>query len=275
MVGEPLRQYSIPLALSLTIDAFLRSTNCNLMSQHAPVKNTAKAQGKSENLLLNLAFNIILPTLILTKLSSDEYLGTRLAIVVALAFPIIYGLKDFVATRKINFFSALGVLNVVLTGGISLLELDPAYIAIKEAMVPAIFGLATLVSLKTPYPLVKTFLYNDKILQTDKIAAALEQNGQGRLFEKLLANASWLVAGSFFLSSLLNYLLATLLITSQPGTIEFNEQLGKMTALSFPVIALPAMLVLMGTLFYLFRGITKLTGLSLEDFIHHHEKHGD
>ncbi|MEZ5529966.1 MAG: VC0807 family protein [Porticoccaceae bacterium] len=234
-----------------------------------------KTSGKSESLLLNLAFNIILPTLILTKFSSDEYLGTHLAILSALAFPVLYGAKDLISAHRINFFSALGVISVLLTGGISLLELDPAYIAIKEALVPAIFGLATLVSLKTPYPLVKTFLYNDKILQTDKIAAALEQNGNGRLFEKLLANASWLVASSFFLSSVLNYLLATILITSHPGTVEFNEQLGKMTALSFPVIALPAMLVLMGAMFYLFRGVTRLTGLSLEEVIHHHEKHGD
>lgn len=238
--------------------------------QTAPIKN-----GKSENLLLNLAFNIIIPTLILTKLSGDEYLGTRMGIVVALAFPIVYGLKDFIGQHRINFFSALGVVSILLTGGISLMELDPTYIAIKEAMVPAIFGLATLVSLKTPYPLVKTFLYNDKILQTDRIAKTLAENGNGDQFEKCLANASWLVAGSFFLSSLLNYLLATYLITSQPGTVEFNEQLGKMTALSFPVIAVPAMLVLMGALFYLFRGITKLTGLKLEDVIHHQEKKED
>ncbi|TNE76080.1 MAG: MFS transporter [Gammaproteobacteria bacterium] len=240
-----------------------------------PSTSAQKESGKSESLFLNLLFNIILPTLVLTKLSGDEYLGTRLGIVVALTFPVAYGIKDFIAARKINFFSALGVVSVILTGGISLLELDPAYIAIKEAMVPAIFGVATLISLKTPYPLVKTFLYNDKILQTDKIANALEQNGNQKLFEKLLANASCLVAGSFFLSSLLNYLLATLLITSQPGTVEFNEQLGKMTALSFPVIALPAMLVLMAALFYLFRGVTRLTGLALEDVIHHHEKKGD
>jgi len=90
-----------------------------------------------------------------------------------------------------------------------------------------------------------------------------------------LVNASWLVAGSFFLSAILNYVLATVLITSQPGTVEFNEQLGKMTALSFPVIAIPAMLVLMGALFYLFSRITKLTGLTLEDVIHHHEKKKD
>ncbi|KKK68121.1 hypothetical protein LCGC14_2947240, partial [marine sediment metagenome] len=155
--------------------------------------------------------------------------------------------------------------SILLTGGISLMELDPAYIAIKEAMIPAIFGLATIVSLKTPYPLVKTFLYNDKILQTARINQALEKHGNNKKFEACLANASWLIAGSFFLSSLLNYILATVLITSQPGTVEFNEQLGKMTALSFPVIAIPAMLVLMGALFYLFRGVTKLTGLKLEE----------
>ena len=243
------------------------------MDTSKPPKQNCTKNNQSESLLLNLAFNIIIPTLILTKLSGDEYLGTRIAIVVALAFPVIYGLKDFVTLKRINFFSALGVLSILLTGGISLMELDPLYIAIKEATVPAIFGLATIVSLKTPYPLVKTFLYNDKILQTDRIAKALEENGNNKNFEKCLANASWLVAGSFFLSSILNYILATVLITGQPGTVEFNEQLGKMTALSFPVIAIPAMLVLMGALFYLFRGVTKLTGLKLEEVIHHHDKH--
>jgi hypothetical protein len=57
------------------------------------------------------------------------------------------------------------------------------------------------------------------------------------------------------------------ILTAEPGTVAFNEQLGKMTALSFPVIALPATAVLMGNLFYLFRGITKLTGINLEDII--------
>jgi len=244
---------------------------------NSPTQTTPPSsnKGKNENQLVNLAFNIIIPTLILMKLSGDDYLGTKLAIVIALSFPLIYGLKDFLTQRKFNFFSILGIISILLTGGISLLELDPAYIAIKEAAVPALFGIATIISLKTPYPLVKTFLYNDKILRTDRIASALEENNNSLQFEKCLANASWLVASSFFLSSVLNYVLATVLITSQPGTVEFNEQLGKMTALSFPVIAIPAMLVLMGALFYLFRGITRLTGLTLEDVIHHQEKKKD
>jgi uncharacterized integral membrane protein len=57
------------------------------------------------------------------------------------------------------------------------------------------------------------------------------------------------------------------IITSQPGTVQFNEELGKMTALSFPMIAIPAMLVLVGALIYLFQGIKKLTGLKFEEII--------
>jgi hypothetical protein len=207
------------------------------------------------------------PTLILTKLSGDDYLGIKLAIVVALSFPIIYGLHDFFTRGKLNIFSALGVVSVTLTGGISLMELDAIYIAIKEASIPAVFGLATLLSLKTSQPLIHTFLLNESVMDTQRINQALVQHNRLQEFDKLLVNASWILAGSFFLSSVLNYLLAVVILTAEPGTVAFNEQLGKMTALSFPVIALPAMLVLTADLFYLFRGITKLTGMPLEEIV--------
>ena len=240
-----------------------------MQNQDSKIESSTKGKApeKQESLLLNLAFNLLVPTLVLTKLSDPEFLGIKLAIVVALSFPIGYGIHDFLTRGKLNFFSALGVVSVALTGGISLLELDAIYIAIKEASIPAIFGAATLISLKTSQPLIHTFLLNDAILEIQKINTALEDNGRKPEFDKLLINASWILAGSFFLSSLLNYLLAVIILTADPGTVAFNEQLGKMTALSFPVIALPAMLVMMGNLFYLFRGITKLTGMSLEEII--------
>lgn len=227
----------------------------------------SKEPVKQESLLINLACNLLIPTLILTKLSGEDYLGIKLAIVIALSFPIVYGVHDFLTRGKLNFFSALGVVSVTLTGGISLMELDAIYIAIKEASIPAIFGMATLLSLKTSQPLIHTFLLNEAILDLQKINRALNDNGRKQDFDKLLINASWILAGSFFLSSVLNYLLAVIILTAEPGTVAFNEQLGKMTALSFPVIALPAMLVLTADLFYLFKGITRLTGIPLEEII--------
>jgi len=240
-----------------------------MLSQNSelPDAKDQKAPIKRESMLLNLLCNLVLPTLILTKLSGDNYLGIKLAIVVALAFPIIYGIHDFLTRGKLNFFSGLGIASVTLTGGISLLEMDAVYIAIKEASIPGLLGIATLISLKTSQPLIRTLILNDAILDVEKINRALAEKDCQLEFNQLLLNASWILAASFFLSSILNYILAAVILTADPGTVAFNEQLGKMTALSFPVIALPAMAVMMGNLFYLFRGIGKLTGMTLEDIV--------
>lgn len=238
-----------------------------LSADNIPAANDGREKPKKESLLANLLLNIVIPTLVLTKLSGDEYLGTKLAIVVALAFPILYGANDLIRNGKINFFSALGIVSVALTGGMSLMELPPEYIAIKEAAIPGLIGLAVLISIKTKYPLVRTFLYNDKFLQTDKVEQALEERGKVTDFNKAMRNASIMLACSFFLSSALNYILAKMLLVSEPGTEAFNAELGKMTALSFPVIAVPATIIMMGTLFYVFRSITRLSGLSLDEIM--------
>lgn len=220
-----------------------------------------------ESLLLNLGLNIIAPSLVLAKLSGPNALGTTWGIVVALAFPISYGVWDFFRRRKFNLFSGIGVVSVFLTGGISLLALPPHYLALKEAAIPGLLGVGIVLSLKTRWPLVRSLLLNDAVLDTARIHTELATRGEVASFERALARASWIVASSFFLSSVLNYALATAVVTATAGSLEYNEQLGRLTALSYPVIALPAMLVMMGALLYLFRRITRLTGLTFEDLL--------
>ncbi len=227
--------------------------------------NSTQGSEPKESLLLNLVLNIIIPTVILMKFSGADQLGPRWGVAVALAFPITYGLMDFVKQRKVNFFSALGVVSVLLTGGIVLFELPPKYIAIKEATVPALLGIATLISTYTKYPLVRVFLYNDKVLSTDKIASQLQSLGNTSAFDRALVVSSYIIALSFFLSSFLNYMLAKLVVVSQPGTEAFAEELGKMTGLSYVVIVIPSITVMIIAMYYLFRKITRLTGLSLEE----------
>lgn len=222
-------------------------------------------QEKKENLLLNILLNIAIPTIVLMKFSGDDHLGVKLAIVVALSFPISYGLYDFYRRSKINFFSILGVVSVMLTGGISLLELDPKYIAIKEASIPGLLGIAILISIKTPWPLVKTLLYNPSLICVDKINSALKLHNTELAFQRSLRTASILVASSFFLSSALNYLLAKAIVVSTPGTEQFNVELGRLTALSYPVIVIPSMLVMVGTMVFLFKAIKRDTGLKFEE----------
>ena len=154
---------------------------------------------------------------------------------------------------------------MLLTGGLTLLELDAIYYAIKEASIPGLFGLATLLSLKTSTPLVRTFVLNDNLVNIELIYKALAKNRRSEEFESLLVNGSWILAGGFFLSASLNYVLAIVLLTAQPGTVLFNEQLGNMIFLSFPVIMVPVTIVLLGNLYYLLKGITRITGLTFEE----------
>ncbi len=104
-------------------------------------------------------------------------------------------------------------------------------------------------------------------MQTKKIELSLAEQNNQELFSRAMRNASIMIASSFFLSSVLNYVLAKMLLLSEPNTEAFNAELGKMTALSFPVIAVPATIIMMATLFYVFRSITKLTGLTLEEIM--------
>ena len=156
---------------------------------------------KRGGLLGNLLFNIVIPTLIMTKFSGEQHLGPLMAIVVALAFPVVYGIRDYLQAHKPNFFSILGVVSVVLTGTMSLLKLPPEYIAIKEAAIPGLFGLATLISVNTRWPLVKTFLFIEQVLKVNLVHEALSKYGNEQHFEMKLKNASYMVAGSSFLSS--------------------------------------------------------------------------
>jgi hypothetical protein len=79
-----------------------------------------------------------------------------------------------------------------------------------------------------------------------------------------MKRSAFYIAGSFVFSSILNYSLAVLIVKSQPGTVAYTEEIGKMTALSFPVIAIPSMILMAIILFYMIKQIKKLTNLEFE-----------
>lgn len=225
----------------------------------------------NKNILLDLVFNVVLPSLILTKLSDPARLGQMNAFLLAMAFPIIYGIIDFAKKKNVNWLSGLGFVNVLLTGGLGLMKLDGIWFAVKEAAVPLVIGLAVLVSIKFK-PLVKVLIYNDKIIDVEKVDFALDSKNAHQEFNKLLINTSYLLSASFFLSAILNFFLAVYILKSPSGTVEFNQELGKMNALSFPVIMLPCTVVMMFTVWMLINGIKRITGLELEEVLKVKEK---
>lgn len=220
------------------------------------------------NPLVELAITLLIPSLILMKLSGPDDLGPLNALLLALVFPLAWGLRDLVLQHKFNLLATLGLVSVLLTGGIGLLQLDPKWLAVKEAAIPGIIGLVVLGSTLTRYPLVKTLLYSPAVFDVARVQEQLAARGATAAFEARLLRATWMLGGTFFFSAALNYFLATYLVVSPPGSAAFNEELGRLTLLSYPFIALPVTLMMGFVLYYLARVIREMTGLQLADLLH-------
>lgn len=217
------------------------------------------------NPLLELLVTLIFPAFILMKLSGPEALGTLNAFLLALVFPFFWGSWSLLRERRINMLAVLGLCSILLTGAIGLLQLDPQWLAVKEAAIPGLIGLAVVVSALTSKPLVKVLLLRPALMDVERIQKNLQQRGNSLVFETRLKSATWMLGGSFLFSSVMNYFLAIWVVTSPAGTQAFNEELGRMNLLSYPVIALPSMLIMVALFYYLARTLNQLAGLKLTE----------
>lgn len=217
--------------------------------------------------LIDLLVSIIIPSIILMKFSGENDLGAAGALITALAFPLGWGIFELIKYRKFNFIALLGLISVLLTGGIGLFELDNKWLAIKEAAVPSIIGLVVLGSTFTRFPLVKTLLFNPKVMNVEKIKQQLEEKNSTAEFENRMMKANYLFAGTFLFSAIMNFILAKWIVTSPSGSTAFNEELGQLTLYSYPMIAIPSMIMMMAIFYYLWRTIHGLTGLGFEDIL--------
>lgn len=225
---------------------------------------SSSSSPKQESLVLNLLCNIAVPTLILTKLSSEKTLGPLWGLIVALAFPVAYGIWDAATRKKTNFISIIGFLSILASGGLGLLKVGGFWFAVKDAAMPIVVGIAVLASLKSKQPLVRELLFNEQVVDVPKVDAALEARQNRTAFDRLLAKASYAVAATFFASAAINFATARWIIRSEPGTEAFNAELGKMHSLGLAIMAVPAMVMLMLVLWRMIKGIEKLTGLEME-----------
>ena len=229
-----------------------------------------------DNAFLNILFNVILPVMILNKLPAilNHPQAPLIALVLALSLPLTYGALDFFTNKKMNYIALLGVINILFTGGFAVLKLSGEWFSLKEAFFPLLIGLFVLFSAWTKKPFIKTLILNPNVMNLEVIDAKLSAPEQKQLFDQHVKTSTILLSGSFFLSSFLNYYLASKVFIPIQSQLEeavqsqmLNEQIAEMTSKSFLVIMVPSMICLMLIMWYLISGIQKQTGLGFEDIL--------
>lgn len=219
------------------------------------------------NPLIEIAITILVPALILMKFSGESSLGPVRALLLGLAFPLAWGIWDGLRRHKVSWLAVLGVVSTLLTGGIGLLALDAKWLAVKEAAVPTLIGLVILGSAWTRAPLIRLLVFNATLFDVQRVQSALDERGTVTQFDQRLRTGTILLAATFFFSAVANYVLTRWIVNSPAGTEAFNEELGRLTLLSYPIIAIPSMLMMMALMLWLARSARHLTGLGLGDML--------
>ena len=168
---------------------------------------------KKENFLTSVLISIVVPAVILSKWADEAHLGVMTGFLTALAFPFGQALYNLIVRKEAGFVAILGLVSIFLTGIIKVMELPTEWLAYKEAAVPLLIGIAVIVSLRTPYPLVKKLLFNDQLFNLELIDAKLAEQGNTEHFEQALRTATWLVGASFLVSTVLNFTLTRYIVT--------------------------------------------------------------
>jgi hypothetical protein len=186
---------------------------------------------------LEIGCTVIVPVLVLSF--GTSWLGPTPALLVGLAFPLGFAVASAVRDGRPSALSALSVASVLLTGGIGLLQLDPKWFAVKEAAVPALFGLGVAATAPTRFAMVRVLL--DRLLDRARTAEALGRTGGAAAFDAAARRGTVELGLVTAASGAASWALAMWLVRSAPGTEAFTAELARYTGWSFGLVSLPTM----------------------------------
>ena len=215
------------------------------------------------NPLHEIAVTILAPSLVLMVPAGTAGIPALGWLGLALLCPLGWGIYDFNRRRKFNLLALLGVVSTLMTGGIGLMQLDAQWLAIKEAALPTLMGTVIAASAFTQRPLIHALVFDAALLDTVRIQNALAERGQVAQFERHLQWGTLALGAVFMASGAAGYGLARWVVHSPAGSDAFNQELGRMTLLGWPMITLPTMLALAGLMWALLRSARQLSGLDM------------
>ena len=244
---------------------------------------------EKENPLISICFNIFIPVLILKNGDNwihkilqlldiaelpvqflDNINLSSMAFLIALIFPVAYFIYDFFKRKNVNVISILGFINVLLTGGIGIFGerfgLSKNWFIVKEGALPSLIGLGLIILRKLRKNSFNKILLNDIIFDNHKINSSIKYEEQNE-FETIVHRAGSHFIVGLFMSSFIQFILASLIVTSNPGESLFNEQVATMTWVSFLAVFFITMSIVGKGYLGLISGIEKITGLKKEDFL--------
>lgn len=237
--------------------------------------------------LINVGLSVLAPVFILNNCSAvgDKIwqVGTTPALLIALSLPLGYGIYCLIESRKLDPLNVFGFIGTLLTAVISLyatseagsaIQADaPWWYAAKEALIPCFMASAIILTAHGKGSLLRVFIYTDSIFDVQRIESKVKQSNQENAYKKILWHASLLTAGSLYLSSIANFIMALIFLlpvldySAAKQALQYNYAVSSMTWWGYLIIGLPLLLTLMAVMQYLMRALSKLLKINKEEVL--------
>lgn len=212
---------------------------------------------------VEIVCTVVAPTAVL--LGAGSWLGPKLALVVALAFPLVFSAASIAREGRPSSLGILSVVGVVVSGGIGLLELDPVWFAVKEAAIPLAFAGIIAGTVVTGAPLVGIVM--DRVLDPDRVGPALGEPSAAAGYTAAVRRATFELALVTAASGVASFLLARLMVGADPATDAFARELGRYTGASFVAVTLPTMGASVWVVSRALRAVERAVGLPIEELV--------
>lgn len=228
---------------------------------------------KKENPFYNITFNVLLPVYILNK--GEKFFSTEhanlYALLVALSLPLLYGLYDYVKSKKVNVISVLSLVGILLTGGFALFQFKGIYFAIKEGALPFLIALITLASVPYKKPLIYLLLFESHLLNKNLIEQKIKEHKKEKEFQTLMNKTTVWLSYSFILSAILNFTIGFFVFKEIDPALSqeiqrkiLNEQIADMTWMGYLFIALPLSFITIFIFWTIMKNLKNLTGFDFQ-----------
>ncbi len=222
---------------------------------------------------LDLAFNLVIPVMILQKLSSRfGENGPLFALLIALSFPLGFGFYDLYFKKKRNIISVLGFVNILFTGGFALMGLTRNWYIAKELLLPSLIGSYVWFTTLQAKPLIEKIFFNDTVFNTSLIEKNVETQGRRSELSQLMLRSTQIFAATFLLSALGNFFIARQIFTDIPYIWTATEraairnyEIAEMKKWHYIVLLIPSLLMTVILLWHLVSGLMRITGLKMEE----------
>jgi intracellular septation protein A len=216
-------------------------------------------------LLAQFVINLVIPLVILTRFSDEGKLGATGALLLALAFPVVYELYNVRKRRKFSLVSALAIGGILVTGVIGLLGLSEGWLAVRRSVPYLAMAAVLIVSAALRRPVLSALLPH--ILEMGKINAAAQKKRTSSMLEQSIRRSGYILGGVLLAIAAASYVLTRVMITGDAGTSVFNQEYARLRVVSLVGINVLLFVSLTAAIYYLGRSIEKLTGLDIDDLM--------